>query len=109
MPRSGDPGITVRATGARGADRRQTRWQIAYWPETSSLAYLCGIGLWVLAALLVAVLLFAALVMVMFRNVIKALRPDEVTIVTLMKDFRDGRARRERVSGLAELQSPFNS
>ncbi|MEZ5541501.1 MAG: phosphomannomutase/phosphoglucomutase [Pseudomonadota bacterium] len=80
-----------------------TRWQIAWWPESGALAALAGISMWVLAALGVCAALFAALVFVLFRRLFRALRQDEVTIVTLMKDFRDGRLRREEGGGLAEL------
>ena len=99
----GDPAIKS-GQAERVVPIEHTRWQIAWWPETGSLAYLSGISLWVLGALLLTALLFAALVIVLFRRLIVALRQDEVTIVTLMKDFRDGRVRRELASGLAELQ-----
>jgi phosphomannomutase/phosphoglucomutase len=94
--RSGDPLTVVPIAGSR--------WQIAYWPAVSPLDYLAGIGRWVLAALGVASVLLAILVIMLFRRVSNALRVDEVSMVTLLKDFRAGHARREYPSGLAELQ-----
>jgi len=99
----GDPAIKS-GQPERVVPIEHTRWQIAWWPETSSLAYLSGISIWVIAALLTTALLFAALVIVLFRRLVNALRQDEVTIVTLMKDFRDGRVRRDLNNGLVELQ-----
>jgi len=99
----GDPSIKS-GRAERVVPIDHTRWQIAWWPQTSSLAYLSGISLWVLGALLLTALLFAGLVIVLFRRVMNALHQDEVSIVTLMKDFREGRMRRDLGSGLAELQ-----
>lgn len=81
-----------------------TRWQVAYWPATSSLTYLGQIGMWVLVAFLACAVTLAALVWLLFRRITNALRIDEVSLVTLMKDFRDGRVRRDYASGLAELK-----
>jgi len=94
--RSGEPVTVMPIAGSR--------WQIAYWPAVSTLAYLGDIGRWVLAALGVALLLLALLVIGMFRKVNNALHVDEVSMVTLLKDFRAGHARREYPSGLAELR-----
>jgi phosphomannomutase/phosphoglucomutase len=94
--RSGEPVTVMPIAGSR--------WQIAYWPAVSTMAYLGGMGRWVLAALGVALLLLALLVIGMFRKVSNALRVDEVSMVTLLKDFRAGHPRREYPSGLAELR-----
>ncbi|MGD8875702.1 MAG: phosphomannomutase/phosphoglucomutase, partial [Gammaproteobacteria bacterium] len=94
--RSGNPLTVVPIAGSR--------WQIAYWPASSPLDYLAGIGRWVLAALGVATGLLAILVIMLFRKVSNALRVDEVSMVTLLKDFRAGHARREYPGGLAELR-----
>jgi phosphomannomutase/phosphoglucomutase len=68
------------------------------------MAYLGDIGRWVLAALGVAFGLLAVLIIMQFRKVSNALRTDEVSMVTLLKDFRAGHARREYPSGLTELR-----
>jgi len=94
--RSGEP-VTV-------APIAGSRWQIAYWPAVSTLDYLGGIGRWVIAAIGLAFALLAVLLIAMFRRINQALRVDEVSMVTLLKDFRAGRARREYPSGLAELR-----
>jgi len=44
------------------------------------------------------------MVITMFRKISNALRVDEVSMVTLLKDFRSGHARREYPNGLAELR-----
>ncbi len=95
--RNGDPVTVMPIAGSR--------WQIAYWPAVGTMAYLAGIGRWVLAALGAAFALLALLVIGMFRKVNNALRVDEVSMVTLLKDFRAGHARREYPSGLAELSN----
>ncbi len=94
--RSGEPLTVVPIAGSR--------WQVAYWPAVSPVVYLGGIGRWVLAALGVASGLLVILVIMLFRKISNALRVDEVSMVTLLKDFRAGHARREYPSGLAELQ-----
>jgi phosphomannomutase/phosphoglucomutase len=94
--RSGDPVKVVPIAGSR--------WQIAYWPAVSTMAYLGGIGRWVLASLGVAFGLLAVLIIMQFRKINNALRVDEVSMVTLLKDFRAGHARREYPSGLAEMR-----
>ena len=94
--RSGEPVTVVAIAGSR--------WQIAYWPTIGTMAYLGGIGRWVLAALGVAFGLMTVLVIMQFRKVSNALRIDEASMVTLLKDFRAGHARREYPGGLAELQ-----
>jgi phosphomannomutase/phosphoglucomutase len=94
--RNGEPVTVVPIAGSR--------WQIAYWPAVSTMAYLGDIGRWVLAALGVAFGLLAVLIIMQFRKVSNALRTDEVSMVTLLKDFRAGHARREYPSGLTELR-----
>jgi len=81
-----------------------TRWQVAYWPASSSLVYLAKVGSWVLTAFLVCAAVLAGLVLLLFRRIGNALRLDEVALVTLMKDFRDGRVGRDYAGGLAELR-----
>jgi phosphomannomutase/phosphoglucomutase len=99
----GDPSIKS-GEAERVVPIEHTRWQIAWWPETGSLAYLSGIGLWVIGVLMLAILLFTGLVFLLFRRLVTALRRDEVTIVKLMKDCREGSVRRDQAGGLAELQ-----
>jgi len=80
-----------------------SRWQVAYWPAVSGLYYLGKISMWVLGAALVAAFILIALTVLLFRNIKNALRVDQVSMVTIMKDFRDGRVQREYPSGLKEL------
>lgn len=81
-----------------------TLWQVAYWPATSIAVYLAKVGSWVLAAFAVCAALMIILMWMLFRRISNALRLDEVSLVTLMKDFRDGRVKREYPVGLKELQ-----
>jgi phosphomannomutase/phosphoglucomutase len=81
-----------------------SRWQVAYWPAVSGLYYLGKISMWVLSAALIAAFILVLLTVLLFRKIKNALRVDQVSMVTLMKDFRDGRAQREYPSGLKELR-----
>jgi len=81
-----------------------TRWQVAYWPVRHSAAYLGKISLVVLVMFLVAAVVLAAVTLVLFGRLMAALRQDQVSLVTLMKDFRDAQVRREYPHGLDEMQ-----
>jgi phosphomannomutase/phosphoglucomutase len=81
-----------------------SRWQVAYWPAISGLAYVGSISVWVLGAFLVSAFVLVVLVIVLFRRIRQALRVDQVSMVTIMKDFRDARVQREYPSGLAEVR-----
>jgi phosphomannomutase/phosphoglucomutase len=80
-----------------------TRWQVAYWPEISRFVYLAKASLWVLVAIAVAVLLMALLVLLLFRGVNRGLRQNEISMVSIMKDFKEGHVKREYDGGLKEL------
>ena len=81
-----------------------SRWQVAYWPAVSGLYYLGNISMWVLGAFLLAAVVLVLLTIVLFRKIKNALRVDQVSMVTIMKDFRDGRVQREYPSGLTEVR-----
>jgi phosphomannomutase/phosphoglucomutase len=80
-----------------------SRWEVAYWPAVSVIIFLGSISVWVLGAFLVASVAMVLLILVLFRRLIKALNLDQVSLVTLMKDFRDGRVKREYPCGLVEM------
>jgi phosphomannomutase/phosphoglucomutase len=80
-----------------------SRWQVAYWPAVSALYYLGKISMWVLGAALIAAFILVLMTVLLFRKIKNALRVDQVTMVTIMKDFRDARVQREYPSGLKEL------
>jgi phosphomannomutase/phosphoglucomutase len=94
--REGQPGAVQAVPGSR--------WQIAYWPVHHSASYLGKISLVVLAMFLVAAVALAAVTLVLFSRLIAALNQDQISLVTLMKDFRDERVRREYQHGLDEMQ-----
>ncbi len=79
-------------------------WQVAYWPAVSGLAYLGAISVWVLGAVLVSALVLVMVIVLLFRRIKNALRIDQVSMVTLMKDYRDGRVQREYPCGLNEVR-----
>ena len=93
--KQGDADRVVRIEGSR--------WQVAWWPANSGLVLLGAISIWVLGASLLAAALMVAVIIVLMRKIKNALRVDQVSVVTIMKDFRDGRVRREYPSGLAEM------
>ncbi len=93
--KQGDADRVVRIEGSR--------WQVAYWPAVSGLVALGGISMWVLGAFLLSAAAMVALIIVLIGKIKNALRVDQVSMVTIMKDFRDGRSRREYPSGLAEM------
>jgi phosphomannomutase / phosphoglucomutase len=80
-----------------------SRWQVAYWPAMSGVAALGGISMWVLGAFLLSAAAMVSLIIVLIRKIRNALRLDQISMVTIMKDFRDGRLRRDYPSGLAEM------
>ena len=80
-----------------------SRWQVAWWPASSGLVLLGTISMWVLGAFLLTAAIMVVLIILLIRKIKNALRVDQVSVVTIMKDFRDGRVRREYPSGLAEM------
>jgi phosphomannomutase/phosphoglucomutase len=93
--KQGDADRVVRIEGSR--------WQVAYWPAVSGLVALGGISMWVLGAFILSAVAMGTLIIALIGKVKNALRVDQVSMVTIMKDFRDGRARRQYPSGLAEM------
>jgi phosphomannomutase/phosphoglucomutase len=94
--KEGQPGAVQAVPGSR--------WQIAYWPVHYSTAYLGKISLVVLVMFLVAASGMAAVTLLLFRRLMAAMRQDQISLVTLMKDFRDEQVRREYPHGLDEMQ-----
>jgi len=94
--RSGEPVKQVPVAGSS--------WQIVYWPAVRSMDYLAGIGRWVVAALAAAFGLLVLLIVPLFRRLGAALHVDEVSMVSLFKDYRAGYPRRAYPGGLAELR-----
>jgi phosphomannomutase/phosphoglucomutase len=93
--KQGDADRVVRIDGSR--------WQVAYWPAVSGLLALGGMGVWVLGAFVLAAAVMVSLILLQIRRIKNALRVDQVSMVTIMKDFRDNRVRRDYPSGLAEM------
>jgi phosphomannomutase/phosphoglucomutase len=93
--KQGDPDRVVRIEGSR--------WQVAWWPAVSGLEALAGISMWVLGAFILSAAAMVMLIIVLTGKIKNALRVDQVSMVTIMKDSRDGRSRREYPLGLAEM------
>jgi phosphomannomutase/phosphoglucomutase len=81
-----------------------SRWRMAYWPVHHSATYLGKISLIVLVMFLVAAAGMTGMTLMLFRRLTAALRQDQISLVTLMKDFRDEQVRREYPYGLDEMQ-----
>ncbi len=78
-----------------------SRWQVAYWP----MAIGAGSDILLIGAMAAGAAAAAALVLLVwfvFRRVVAALRQDQVTALTIVKDMRDGRVRQEYPSALDE-------
>jgi len=93
--KQGDADRVVRIDGSR--------WQVVYWPAVSGPVALGGISLWVLGAFVLSAAAMVSLIILQIRKVKNALRVDQASMVTIMKDFRDGRVRRDYPPGLAEM------
>jgi phosphomannomutase/phosphoglucomutase len=85
-------------------DVEGSRWQVAYWSAHSSLAYLGKLGTLVMSAFLLAAGLLVFLLVFLFRRLSAALQQDQVSLVTLMKDFRDHQVGKEYPAGLREME-----
>ncbi len=81
-----------------------TRWQVAYWPALSSFVYLAKVSLWVIVAVAIAAGIFVIMVIQLFQGINRGLRQNEVSLVSLMKDFKDGHVKREYAVGLKEME-----
>lgn len=88
----------------RGLKIGDSRWQVAYWPAMNAMVYLSSLSIWTLAAFLSAATAIIALIMVLFNRLNDALQLDQASIATLIKDYRDGRVRREYPVGLVEMR-----
>jgi phosphomannomutase/phosphoglucomutase len=105
--------VRVAASGDKGlngddAERilkiGDSRWQVAYWPAVNAMVYLGSLSTWTLGAFLSAATAIIALIMALFSRLNGALRLDQASMATLIKDYRDGRVRREYPVGLVEMQ-----
>jgi len=86
------------------SDVKGSLWQVAYWPAQSSAAFLARISLWVVAAFLVMAVVMAAITLMLFKRLSGALNQDQISLVNLAKDVRDGQSRRDYPCGLNEMQ-----
>jgi phosphomannomutase/phosphoglucomutase len=78
-------------------------WQVAYWPSQSLTGFVGKTGFWALAVLAIAVGVFVVLMLVLFKRITGALHQDQVSLVTLLKDYRDQRVRGSYTGGLVEM------
>jgi len=85
-----------------------SRWQVAYWPANSSLVFLGKLGVWVMVASILVAGAMVFLTLVLFKRIHMALRQDQISLVTLIKDYRDNQVGREYPSGLIEMQETLD-
>jgi phosphomannomutase/phosphoglucomutase len=85
-----------------------TRWQVAYWPDTGTGAFLRNMRKRMLIATGIATTLLALVLFLVFRMLTSALRRDQATLVGLVKDMRDDRVQRVYPVGLAELRDTID-
>lgn len=81
-----------------------SRWRVGYWGSDSVTAGSDLLLTSAVAAAGVAALLLAALVWLVFRKLGAGLRRDQVTLLTIVKDMRDGRSRGTYPNALAEMR-----
>jgi phosphomannomutase/phosphoglucomutase len=94
--RGGEPGAVDIIPGSL--------WQTAYWSAGDGKGQLSKLGLWVAAAFLAAASIMVSLIMLLFRRLFAALHVDQVSLVTLLKDYRDRQIRKIYPHGLAEME-----
>ena len=81
---------------------RGSSWQVAYWPMgTAGGSYTLLVGAMVVGG--GAALLLVLLIWFVFRRTGGALRQDQATALTIVKDMRDGRVKSEYACGLEEF------
>ncbi len=81
-----------------------SRWTLALWPGDQAASAARQLALTGLVASAVAALLLALILFLGFRRLLQALRTDQVSLINLVKDMRDGRAQPGRQARLLELR-----
>jgi phosphomannomutase/phosphoglucomutase len=81
-----------------------SRWSLALWAGDSAAGATRALGLAGLVAAACAALTLALALLLGFRRLLQALKADQVSFISLVKDMRDGRAQPERQARLRELQ-----
>ncbi|HHO67484.1 MAG TPA: phosphomannomutase/phosphoglucomutase [Gammaproteobacteria bacterium] len=79
-----------------------SRWRVAYWPSAAAAAATSKLLLGTLVALGALALVILAAALLLYRRVAAALRSDQATLLSIVKDMRDGR-KGEYAATLAEL------
>ena len=82
---------------------KDSRWQLAYWPARAEYDFADRARLWMMVSLGVAIAIFAAVVFLVTRGLSRAIRRDEITFITLVKDMRDNRVKQKYPSSTTEL------
>ena len=85
-----------------------SRWRVAYWApgqSRSNTVLLATAGI----STVVAALLLLGLVWFVFQKLGRALRDDQATLLTIVKDMQDGRVKRAYPNTLAEMQDTIES
>lgn len=93
--KQGEPDSQVQVSGSR--------WRVAYWADDSGSS---GSGVLLVSAAVAAgaaIVLMAGLVWVVFRKLGTALRRDQATLLTVVKDVRGGRGKAVYPNALTEM------
>ena len=80
-----------------------SRWRVAYWASEQAQAGGSVLLTTAGAASGAAVLLLVALVWFVFRNLGMALRKDQATLLTIVKDMSEGRVRSDYTNAIVEM------
>lgn len=81
-----------------------SRWNLVLWPADQAGAAARQLGIAGLAATGIAALALGLVLFLGFRRLHQALRADQVTLINLVKDMRDGRAQPGYQARMLELQ-----
>ena len=81
-----------------------SRWMLVYWSGDTAAAATLQLLLVAAGAAVVAAVVLALLLLGSFRRISQALKADQVTLINVVKDMRDGRVKPAYTVRLKELQ-----
>ncbi len=80
-----------------------SRWRVAYWSSHSSSSADVKMLYMAVAVAIVAAILLLLVLWLVFRKLGLSLKSDQATLLTIVKDMRDGRARQSYAVALADM------
>ena len=109
---AGDAALTLAGSGNAGlmvgkpdaeSPVKDTGWKVAFWSADQASNGSTELLVMASIAAAVAAIILAALVTFVFRKFMAALRKDQATMLTIVKDMRDGRVKQGYPNELVEL------